>query len=338
MKHGGARASLQDPLHYEERRLLFEQRLAAVFAHNRQRERSWTAGVNKFSDYSDQELRRLLGHRRSAQPSHVHHASFLEVEVLAGDLPSSIDYVNRTTVSSGYLRDQGHCGSCWAVAAVAALEMHAEIQLGHTPRLSTQQVIDCTPNPKLCGGQGGCKGATSELALEYIRQKGLALDADYSARPGSDSPCSDTEFSKVARITGWSRVPANDGPALLQAVATKGPILLSVGASNWFMYQEGIFDNCDKDVVINHAVILVGFGQDGSDMYWKIRNSWGEHWGEDGYMRIKRHNSEHDQYCGIDREPEKGFGCKGGPSEVKVCGMCGILSHPSFPDKVMLTK
>ena len=67
------------------------------------------------------------------------------------------------------IRDQGSCGSCWAVATVSVLEAHYEIYSakgGPTKSFSPQQTLECTPNPNECGGQGGCKGATVELALD----------------------------------------------------------------------------------------------------------------------------------------------------------------------------
>merc|ERR1719203_342887 len=85
---------------------------------------------------------------------------------------------------------------------------------------------------------------------------------------------------------------------------------------------------CAKGAVINHAVVLVGYGKD----YWHIQNSWGDRWGEGGFVRLHRHsNSEEDQYCGWDMDPASGTGCKGGPSKVWVCGSCGILYDSVVP-------
>lgn len=51
------------------------------------------------------------------------------------------------------------------------------------------------------------------------------------------------------------------------------------------MYSEGIYDDpaCTKDVV-NHAMTAVGYTKD----YWILKNWWGNKWGENGYMKIKR--------------------------------------------------
>lgn len=68
-----------------------------------------------------------------------------------------------------------------------------------------------------------------------------------------------------------------------------------------------------------------------------IRNSWGPRWGEDGFIRLLRHK-DGERYCGVDRHPEVGVGCKGGPRTLPVCGMCGILSDSAYPTGVEIAK
>jgi len=73
-------------------------------------------------------------------------------------------------------------------------------------------------------------------------------------------------------------------------------------------YSQGIMDS-PCGTTLNHAVVAVGYGTDpitGQD-YYKIRNSWGETWGERGYIRIAR-------------------GAKYNP-----LGLCGIQSDPTIP-------
>ena len=100
------------------------------------------------------------------------------------------------------------------------------------------------------------------------------------------------------------------------------------------MYEEGVYDGrCGTD--IDHAVQLVGYGTDGGKDYWLVRNSWGDDWGEDGYIRIRRFGDGKEP-CGTDRRPQDGTGCSGGPKTVEVCGRCGILSDSAYPTGAFL--
>merc|ERR1719156_271715 len=77
--------------------------------------------------------------------------------------------------SSSKVFNQGACGSCWAIATVATMNMHAEIY-GANRTYSAKELMDCTPNPDKCGGKGGCDGATVELAMNYIQHGGVTTD------------------------------------------------------------------------------------------------------------------------------------------------------------------
>jgi cathepsin L len=97
----------------------------------------------------------------------------------------------------------------------------------------------------------------------------------------------------------------------LNAVATLGPIAVSVDASHWHDYETGVFNGCDykENMDVNHAVVMVGYGTDEQyGDYWLIRNSWGTHFGENGYIRLKR---EPEAICGTDYTPVDGTACAG---------------------------
>ncbi len=129
------------------------------------------------------------------------------------------------------------------------------------------------------------------------------------------------------------RLKENDHDELMDAVANKGPISISVDASDWSDYEIGIFDGCDykQNMDVNHAVVLVGYGSENGEDYWLVRNSWGTYYGEDGYIRVKR---EKETICGVDKTPWDGSACKGDKKPRTVCGMCGILSESSYPTGV----
>lgn len=89
----------------------------------------------------------------------------------------------------------------------------------------------------------------------------------------------------------------------MNAVATVGPIAISVDASSWHAYDVGIFDGCNQaNPDINHVVVLVGYGEENGQKYWLVRNSWSASWGEKGYIRIKRDEND-ESNCGVDTSP-----------------------------------
>jgi C1A family cysteine protease len=61
-----------------------------------------------------------------------------------------------------------------------------------------------------------------------------------------------------------------------------------VDAVNWSHYSSGVFNNCGQKT--DHAVLLVGVVGGA----WKIKNSWGITWGEQGYIRLAGGNT-----CGV---------------------------------------
>merc|ERR1719265_2623165 len=167
-------------------------RLAEAAQHNSNPARSWTAGVNKLWDWTESELQSLRGWDGSMQPEAGSsrgirkHSSFLQQE---SELPK--EKIWSDLQMAKHVRNQADCGSCWAIASATVLEGHAEIYTGKPRTFSAQQIVMCTPNPRHCGGDGGCKGATAELAMDWVLKHGCAEDfqVPYTGRDGS---CPDT--------------------------------------------------------------------------------------------------------------------------------------------------
>lgn len=99
-------------------------------------------------------------------------------------------------------------------------------------------------------------------------------------------------------------------------------------------YESGVFDSCSgtSGADVDHAIVLEGYGTDSGKDYWLVRNSWSDTWGEGGYIRLQRYGATPaGEPCTTDNTPGDGDGCKGGPSSIKVCGECGIMSDSSYP-------
>eukprot|EP00933_Yihiella_yeosuensis_P033040 TRINITY_DN2674_c0_g1_i2.p1 TRINITY_DN2674_c0_g1~~TRINITY_DN2674_c0_g1_i2.p1 ORF type:complete len:387 (+),score=99.53 TRINITY_DN2674_c0_g1_i2:97-1257(+) len=327
---------------YEKRLANFVRAKAAAEAHNAKTGISWKAAVNKFSDYDHAEFKAMLGYRRIGGARFASSKSFLQTDDRKKyNIPGAVNWQNLTSAS--FVRDQGSCGSCWAVASAGAIETRMEIRNGVAPdQLSFKQLVDCTPNPRNCGGSGGCQGATAELALQYAQEHGLQTESAYGGNKDSTEACrassvSFMENANLAKPSGFVTLPVNKQAPLMHALANSGPVAVSVAAGDWSSYSSGVFNDCGKDAEIDHAVLAMGYGRDhetGMD-YYLIRNSWGSSWGESGgYIRLQRLKDDEGDagHCGTDHNPKAGVGCDGGPPTLPVCGMCGVLSDSAHPE------
>lgn len=200
------------------------------------------------------------------------------------ELPAAFDWRAEGGVTS--VRNQGGCGSCWAFAAVGAVESAIRINLGFETNLSEQWLVSCTTAGSCGGGwhphalcfmtaNSGCRdscghgGAVLESAFPYVAY---------------DAPCQ-CPYAHPYELRSYSGVSATVGE-IKQAIYHHGPVATTVYANNAFhAYGGGVFNAC-QDQEINHAVLLVGWDDTQNGGVWILKNSWGTNWGEGGYMRI----------------------------------------------------
>jgi cathepsin L len=320
------------PKEMVEREKIFSANLKRIVAHNAAN-RGWTETVNEMADYTPEDFHARKGIKKSMLYKNHEARSMMKPKAPRTDLPDSLDWRDAGVVTS--IKNQGHCGSCWTFGATEALESAVAISTGLLFTLSEQEFASCVEDPDECGGTGGCEGATMELAFEYAMANGLTTEwtTPYTSYNGVDYNCTidaDTP-DRAAGITGYTITLQNDYNDLMDAVS-KQPVAITVDASTWKDYYGGVFDGCNTaSPDLDHGVLLVGYGTDAElGDYWLVRNSWGPTWGEAGYIRLARSDDE-DGKCGTDTTPSDGVGCEGGPSEVTVCGTCGILYDASYP-------
>jgi len=264
---------------------VYRSNLQFIEEHNKLN-KGFSVAMNQFGDLTNTEFGRLfLGIKKTVKPA--------KADIVAkSGLPSSWDWSQQGAVTP--IKNQGQCGSCWSLSATGSMEGAWFLKKGNLVSLSEQQLVDCSSR----FGNQGCNGGLMDDAFKYIISNGgLDTEADY-AYTARDGKCDATkQAKKVASITGFTDVPANNEAALEDAVASKGPVSVAINVvSDFQFYSSGIYNGaCSSSAsALNHGVVVVGFENSGS-AYWIVRNSWGTSWGEKGYIRMTKGKN----ICGI---------------------------------------
>lgn len=205
---------------------------------------------------------------------------------------ASVDW--RTQGAVNPVKDQGQCGSCWAFSATAAIEGAVAIKSKQLWNLAEQQMVDCGAST----GNYGCNGGWMDYAFQYIINAGgqaQTSDYPYTARDGN---CKFAQSMSKVKIGSFTDVGKNDCKGLLGAI-TKQPTSVAIAANAIMFYSSGIFANTACGTSLNHGVTAVGYGTEGSQNFYIVRNSWGAGWGESGYIRMSRDVQTDTGICGI---------------------------------------
>jgi cathepsin X len=99
--------------------------------------------------------------------------------------------------------------------------------------------------------------------------------------------CWNQDNYKVYHTDQYGKVKGEE--AMMQEIYQRGPIACGIAVPAALEnYTSGIFEDKTGDTNIVHDISVVGFGVEDGTKYWTVRNSWGTHFGEQGFFRVVR--------------------------------------------------
>ena len=213
-----------------------------------------------------------------------------------------------------------YCGSCWAHSTLSSLADRIKIKRGGKGidiNLAVQHVLNCA-------NVGSCKGGSIDGVYQWIKNMtdatgsgvtyetsnpymACSTDTEYSFCPNLNWECVPENVARTcstypynggvcvglshypnATITDYGSISGKDN--MMNEILTNGPISCEIDDTYLLNYTRGILQQKKNSTDINHAVSIVGWNSvtiNGKNLsYWIIRNSWGEYWGNMGFVNV----------------------------------------------------
>ncbi|XP_065074767.1 cathepsin B-like [Ochlerotatus camptorhynchus] len=293
-------------------------KLAAKFQHLT---KTWTAGSNPKPPASYRSGVNMIELEKTRLPLGI----LADVEDL--NLPETFDARQQwpECQSLKEIRDQGCCGSCWAVSAASTMTDRWCIRSKGKEHFlfGAMDLLTCC----LSCGQG-CRGGVPGPAWNFWVEKGLSSGGQLNSRQGchpysigechipgedEDTPkCSKkcqsgynvTEVWQDRRFGRVAYSLPNDERKIMEEIFVNGP----VQATFWtyldlHAYKSGVYRHVWGPQAGGHAVKLLGWGIENNTKYWLVANSWGKGWGDNGFFKIVRGEN----HCGIEENIHAGL-------------------------------
>ncbi|KAE8744205.1 Cathepsin B-like peptidase 2 [Frankliniella occidentalis] len=294
---------------------------------------TWTAGRNFGPHVTTEYIKKLLGVRPDAGNQRLPDVA-PHLAIADEDIPAEFDartaWPECKTISE--VRDQGGCGSCWALAAVTAMSDRVCVASNGKTQvsLSAEDLVSCC---RICGM--GCNGGYPAMAWQYFKHWGLVSGGylpdksegclDYSVLPcehhtaGPRGTCDEGPTPKCTRkcsaASGLTYKKSlyyaksaysvsSDPKAIQKEIMTNGPVEVAFSVYDDFPnYKDGVYTKTSNTFLGGHAVRAIGWGEENGTPYWLIANSWNTDWGKDGLFKIRRGTNE----CGIEGQVVAGI-------------------------------
>jgi hypothetical protein len=277
----------------ERRMRVFSDNLGHVSRSNAENGNTFKLALNQFAADDIKTLGFIGG------PSNVNRSFYQLDHGDDADLPESVDWVSKGAVTP--VKNQGACGSCWAFSTTGALEGAYFIKTGKLVSFSEQELVSCDTVDQ------GCNGGFMDQADMYIQQAGGLCEEGAYPYVGRDAACT----KLCMPVTGSAPrqiIDVEHMQASLEHAVAKQPVAIAIEADQvaFKFYKKGVLTGL-CGTTLDHGVLATGYGTTSDGIkFWRVKNSWGPAWGDNGYINIQR------------GKPVKG-------------GECGLLLSASYP-------
>jgi len=273
---------------------------------------SWRAGHNKrFSGMKIKDVKKLCGTIMDASEKLPVRK---DIEIVSA-LPDTFDAREQWPTCIGAIRDQGHCGSCWAFGAVEALSDRICIQSKAQVKVNLG-----AQDPTSCDSTNlGCNGGNLGPVWKYMLNTGVVSEECYPYEMGTchhpgcselptpkcNKTCHNTaNFNTDKHHSSTAYSVSRNITQIAAEIFANGPVEAAFTVYTDFNnYVSGVYHHVSGSAEGGHAIKIIGWGTESGTPYWLVANSWNTDWGADGFFKIRRGTNE----CGIEADITAGL-------------------------------
>ena len=191
-----------------------------------------------------------------------------------------------------------YCGSCWAFSAASAISDRLRLMTKGawpTQELSPQVIVNCADTASGCHGGDMLSaykmmkemGVPDEGCMRYTANDNECTDFNICRDCGHDTPCHAVQNFTKYYVEEYGYVTGEEN--MMKELYARGPITCAIAVPDDLLaYKGGIYKDESGTTALEHAISVVGWGEENGEKYWIARNSWGTYWGEKGWFRIAR--------------------------------------------------